>query len=132
LHLHDGSPNSRDLIDKSVDIAIRLSPVVDSSAISEQIGTLRGMLCAAPNYLASHAKPQSPDDLTKHNCLVHLKSAPDWVWHLRGPLAISHVSVTGTFSANSSLDCGRQQSRALELPNYHFTASARISRWTFG
>jgi DNA-binding transcriptional LysR family regulator len=91
------------LIDKGVDMAIRISPVADSSAIARQIGSLRWILCASPDYLSAHGRPEAPDDLVQHNCLVHLKSAPDSVWTFTRAGREFHVPVTGTFSANSSL-----------------------------
>ncbi|MPZ59605.1 MAG: LysR family transcriptional regulator [Rhizobiales bacterium] len=103
LLLQDGSLNSHDLIDNGVDLAIRLSPVADSSAIAKQIGSSRWLLCATPGYLAAHGEPQIPDDLLHHNCLVHTKSAPDNVWSLEDLHDAAHVTVDGSFAANSAL-----------------------------
>ncbi len=103
LLLQDGSVSSRDLIDNGVDLAIRLSPVADSSTIAKQIGASRWILCATPGYLTAHGHPQTPDDLVRHNCLVHLKSSPDSVWTFAGPRGLVQVEVAGTFAANSAL-----------------------------
>ena len=103
LLLQDGSVSSRDLIDNGVDVAIRLSPINNSTTIARQIGVSRWILCAAPAYLAAHGHPQAPDELARHNCLVHLKSSPDSLWALTGPKGPAPVKVAGTFAANSAL-----------------------------
>jgi DNA-binding transcriptional LysR family regulator len=103
LLLQDATPNNCDLIDSGVDLAIRLSPVADSSSIARQIGSSRWLLCATPGYLAAHGEPRTPNDLLQHNCLVHTKSAPDNVWSLEGPHGIAQVTVEGSFAANSAL-----------------------------
>jgi DNA-binding transcriptional LysR family regulator len=103
LLLQDGSSTSRDLIQKGVDLAIRISPVADTSMIAKQIGALRWIACAAPSYLAAHGEPRTLDDLAAHKCLVHLKSAPDCVWTFDGPAGRTGVKVIPSFAANSSL-----------------------------
>ena len=103
LLLQDGSVSSRDLIDNGVDLAIRLSPVADSSTIVKQIGSSRWLLCATPGYLTARGRPRTPGDLLHHNCLVHLKSSPDNVWTLEGPCGAERLKVDGSFAANSAL-----------------------------
>ena len=103
LLLSDDSLNTYDLIESGFDLAIRLSPVAESSVISRRIGLLRWILCSSPDYLARHGAPRSPHDLVRHNCLVHLRSTPDSVWRLRGRGGEAAVKVSGSMSANSSL-----------------------------
>jgi len=41
-------------------------------------------LCASPDYLKEHGEPQTPRELARHQCLVHINSDPsDRVWRLR-------------------------------------------------
>lgn len=104
LLLQDGSPTSRDLIRRGVDLAIRISPLPDSAMISKQIGALRWIACASASYLKNHGVPRTPEDLVGHACLVHLKSTPDGVWPFEGAAGEEkRVKVTAAFSANSSL-----------------------------
>lgn len=101
--LSDDSLNSYDLVDNGIDLAIRLSPVTESSAVARRIGMLRWVLCSSPKYLKAHGTPRHPDDLARHNCLVHLKSSPDSVWRFKGPRGEATIKVAGSLSANSSL-----------------------------
>ncbi|MDR3522156.1 MAG: LysR family transcriptional regulator [Acidocella sp.] len=103
LLLSDDTSNTYDLIDHGVDLAIRLSPSLDSSIITKRIGSLEWILCASPNYIAQCGLPRTPDELKGHNCLIHLKSAPDSVWALSNHNGEISVRVSGSFSTNSSL-----------------------------
>ena len=52
-----------DLIDAHADIAIRVGPLQDSDILARGIGTASWRLVAAPDYLARHGHPDSPQDL---------------------------------------------------------------------
>ena len=72
-----------DLIDDGFDVAIRAEPLHDSSLIARQLAPLRVVLCGAPSYFETHARPRTPADLTDHNCLTMTGSALYRMWHLR-------------------------------------------------
>jgi DNA-binding transcriptional LysR family regulator len=103
LLLSDGALGNYDLIDHGFDVAVRLAPATESSLIARRIGATRWIMCAAPAYLAARGRPETPERLVEHNCLVHLKCAPDSVWMLEGPRGKKLVKVSGSFTANSSL-----------------------------
>jgi DNA-binding transcriptional LysR family regulator len=119
--LTDDSLNTFDLVDHGIDLAIRLSPATQSSAIARRIGALQWILCASPDYLTQHEPPRTPADLRKHNCLIHLKSTADSVWRLSGPKGQTAVTVSGSLSANSSMALQAGALRGLGiamLPDY--------------
>jgi DNA-binding transcriptional LysR family regulator len=55
-----------DLVRESVDIALRLGPLADSSMKLRAIGESRRVLVAAPAYLARHGRPTTPEELKDH------------------------------------------------------------------
>ena len=55
-----------DLIREGVDIALRLGPLTDSSMKLRAIGQSRRVLVASPAYLASHGRPETPEELEDH------------------------------------------------------------------
>jgi len=90
-----------DLIDGSYDLAIRTGPLTDSRLKARLI--LRGgrSVCAAPRYWAIHGKPQHPEDLTRHNCLVLSRMGdPQSTWRFRQGGKELTVQVSGNRSAN--------------------------------
>lgn len=57
-----------DLGSEGVDIALRTGPLAGQpSLVAKQLMTFPWVLCASPKYLAHHATPKSPADLTEHH-----------------------------------------------------------------
>ena len=59
-----------DMIEESVDVAIRIGRLPDSSFMARKIGEDVRLVCAAPEYLSTHPGPRRPEDLSRHNCIV--------------------------------------------------------------
>lgn len=59
-----------DLASEGLDLAIRFGALSDSSLMARKIGDNRRVICAAPSYLDQHGRPEHPDELGGHNCLV--------------------------------------------------------------
>jgi DNA-binding transcriptional LysR family regulator len=59
-----------DIVNESVDCAIRVGDLPDSSLISVRLADNRRMCVAAPAYLARAGVPQHPSELVRHECLT--------------------------------------------------------------
>lgn len=57
------------LLDDHVDAAIRIGDLPDSTLVARSLGTIRRVVCASPDYLAAHGRPQRPEDLLDHACI---------------------------------------------------------------
>ena len=64
------SDRPADLIADRFDLAIRIGPLADSTAITRRLPDYRLMLGAAPAYLAAHGRPETLEELAAHSCLV--------------------------------------------------------------
>ena len=60
-----------DLLAEGLDLAMRASPMPDSSMHSRRVGTGRLGLFATPDYLARHGTPGAPVELASHDVLAH-------------------------------------------------------------
>ncbi len=90
-----------DLLTESVDVAIRLAILSDSSLISRKILDCERLLCAAPAYLAAHGSPETPEDLLDHNCLLlRFPGSQQFRWTLQTPDGLKTFSVQGRFDAD--------------------------------
>lgn len=69
-----------DLVDEGFDLAVRISHLPDSSLVSTQIGEVRRMLVASPDYLAKRGTPLQPRDLKTHAVITHttLLASREW------------------------------------------------------
>ncbi|MFT6915341.1 MAG: DNA-binding transcriptional LysR family regulator [Motiliproteus sp.] len=54
-----------------VDVALRYGKPEDSTRVAFHIATIKRVTCAAPSYLSAFGEPSHPEDLRKHNCLLH-------------------------------------------------------------
>jgi DNA-binding transcriptional LysR family regulator len=75
-----------DLVDEGFDLAVRIAHLPDSSLVSTQIGEVRRMLVASPEYLAMRGTPHEPRDLKAHAIIGHttLLSSGEWRYIDRG------------------------------------------------
>ncbi|MCW9025217.1 MAG: substrate binding domain-containing protein, partial [Gammaproteobacteria bacterium] len=50
---------------------IRIANLPDSSLIERRLAPIQFVMCASPAYLEQMGVPQSPDELSEHQCLVY-------------------------------------------------------------
>jgi DNA-binding transcriptional LysR family regulator len=60
----------QDLVGDSVDVALRIGTLADTSAVARKIGVNPRVLAAAPVYLAEAGTPKKPSDLPQHSIIV--------------------------------------------------------------
>jgi DNA-binding transcriptional LysR family regulator len=64
------SNESLDLIDKEIDVALRIGNLPDSTLVARRLAVFRTQIYASPAYLARHGEPLRPEDLRHHRALV--------------------------------------------------------------
>jgi DNA-binding transcriptional LysR family regulator len=91
-----------DLVEEGFDLAIRIGGAGAENLVARKLGETCLVLCAAPEYLAKHGTPTTPDDLVRHNCLTYEYAPPRNQWRFRGPDGREHtVRVGGSVHSNS-------------------------------
>ena len=73
-----------DLVEEGVDLAIRIGDIHTEDLVAKYLCPYRMVICAAPDYLARHGTPQTPDDLVNHLCLSHTVWTARNEWRLPG------------------------------------------------
>ncbi|CAA0278724.1 LysR family transcriptional regulator [Klebsiella oxytoca] len=90
------------LIGERIDVAIRITDNPEPGAIARRLGVCRSVLCASPRWLQQNGPLQTPDDLTRHNCL-HYSHFASQTWQFSDPSGESvTVAVSGNLSAGIS------------------------------
>lgn len=90
------------LVEQGVDLAIRMGRLADSSLGARYLGTNPWLMVAAPGYLAEHAPPQVPADLSRHECLIYSSVQGDDRWSFTGPTGEDvSVPVRGPLRSNN-------------------------------
>jgi DNA-binding transcriptional LysR family regulator len=90
-----------DLIEEGYDLAIRITPVNETSLILRRLARYRMVVCGSPNYFARWGRPEHPTDLAGHNCLLFYDSLWGREWHFTGPEGEQTVRLSGDMETNS-------------------------------
>jgi DNA-binding transcriptional LysR family regulator len=92
-----------DLIEEKIDVAIRLGRLPSSSLIARKLGEQRRIIVAAPAYLARHGRPNRPNDLLAHNCILWDQAHDDLNrWPVAVSSTIRHTRVRGAVVVNNA------------------------------
>ena len=92
-----------DLVEEGFDVAIRMGPCVDPGLVARKIADVRIIVCASKGYLKKHGIPQSPQDLSSHNCLTYAYSAQEADWPFLRQGVEQKVRVAGSLRANNGI-----------------------------
>ena len=63
------------LQEKSIDIAVRIGNLPDSSLVARKLGDVPRVLVASPDYIKVHGDPQTIDELEQHNFVQYSPEA---------------------------------------------------------
>jgi DNA-binding transcriptional LysR family regulator len=92
----------QDLVGESVDVALRVGVLNDSTAVARRIGTIHRVVVAAPGYLARAGTPSVPGDLADHAIIVGPAGRVMEGWSFRRDGKSVSVRVEGRFILNAS------------------------------
>ncbi|MFJ2608303.1 LysR family transcriptional regulator [Streptomyces sp. NPDC091279] len=95
------SDRTYDFLDGGFDVAFHTRDLRDSSVRLKKIASLPFVLCAAADYIAREGGLGHPNDISAHDCLVHVN---DPVWRIgHGHASTLHKIRNIAFSSNSYL-----------------------------
>lgn len=80
-----------DIVAHGLDLALRLAPLEDSELIARKILPNPRIICASPEYLARHGRPETLADLQSHHCVL-LQAIPRWPLIVDGELKRQRVN----------------------------------------
>ncbi|MGD8853655.1 MAG: LysR family transcriptional regulator [Gammaproteobacteria bacterium] len=89
-----------DMLEEGIDVAIRIAPLSDSSLIARSVGEIRQVVCASPDLLQRHGRPERPEVLSELPCVRFTGLSTASVWRFddgRKPLA---VRIDGPLTCN--------------------------------
>lgn len=84
-----------DLLERGVDVALRMGSLHDSTMTARKIGTSRRRVVGTPAYFAKAGEPQTPAELPSHQAVIYEQGGGGSAWSFtRGATEIS-VAVSG-------------------------------------
>ncbi len=87
------------LVEDAVDVAVRIGHLADSSLVARQVGAMRRIVVAAPDYLKRHGEPKTPEALLQHQTI---QFGPVTNWHFLREGRDVEVAPSPRFISNSS------------------------------
>ncbi len=74
-----------DLVAEGIDLAIRVTAVLDSSLVARKVGSSRRIAVASAACIAAHGEPQHPSELARLPCIIFTGAATPNEWQFEGP-----------------------------------------------
>ena len=93
------------MVEEGYDLAIRIGALDSSSLVSRRLTVTRLILCAAPEYLASHGTPEHPDELQDHAVIGYSYFSSGDAWQLEGPEGPVIASTRPCIHSNNGDTC---------------------------
>lgn len=93
-----------DLVREGFDCVLRIGALGDSSLVARQLGRLRMINCASPDYLRSHGTPQTLEDLARHQLIHYVMTlgtrSPGWEY--RDGTRYANLPMPGALTVNGT------------------------------
>lgn len=131
-----------DLIDKEIDVALRIGPLPDSSLVARPLATLRAQVYASDDYVQRHGEPLHPDDLQHHRTfgMQKMRRNGAYYWTLTDGGRMTEYRIDPVMVANDpaamrgALLCGEGIMMALDVMVRPFVQAGYVRRvlagWT--
>jgi DNA-binding transcriptional LysR family regulator len=59
-----------DMVEEDIHVSLRVGHLPDSQLVARKLADIQMIVCASPAYMERFGVPQSPADLSRHDCLV--------------------------------------------------------------
>jgi len=100
-----------DLLAERIDVAIRLGPLTDSGLVTYQLSKMVSKVCASPSYIELYGRPEKPQDLQNHQCLLLDMPGFSSTWKFRNSKGeVTGVPVQGKLTTSNAIalkECAR-------------------------
>ncbi len=89
------------LAEGTVDVGIRFGEPPDARVIARKIASNRRRIFASPDYIKAFGRPTSPNELTKHHCLILRQDESAYgLWRFSKGKSSQTIKVRGNLSSN--------------------------------
>ncbi len=92
-----------DLSARRIDIAVRIGVLPNSDLVATQLAPCKRLVCASPKYIEKYGRPQHPQDLLRHNCLIATNAQTVYgLWSFANINKGAPLLVKGTLKSNDT------------------------------
>ena len=90
-----------DIINEDIDVAVRISHLLDSTLIARPISPIPKYICASPDYIDKMGEPKSITDLLNHRCLHYSVISEREEWRFNTVKGEQNLSIKPTYCSNN-------------------------------
>lgn len=94
------SDRYQDLIEQGLDMAIRIGQLRDSSLVATEVGQVKRMLVASPDYLTVQGTPLTPAMLVDHHLIASAALTTQREWRFGSETQQERVRITPRLTVN--------------------------------
>ena len=88
--------------EKSIDVAVRIGNLQDSSLVARKLGDVPRVLVASPDYIKVHGDPQTIDELEQHNFVQYSPEARRSDIKFEDGQRFPHTKIHSNITVNSA------------------------------
>jgi len=89
------------IVEKGLDVVIRFGELPDLRLTARLLAKNHRVVCAAPSYLKRMGKPETPKELSKHECLFIREADESYgTWHFQQGQKSETIKVRGPLTSN--------------------------------
>jgi DNA-binding transcriptional LysR family regulator len=121
LILSDAFVSPLELVKSSFDIGFTMKPLKQGNLITAKVGEVHWLPFASKEYLKKSSPLDRPQDLERHNCLIHRSISADNVWRFKKQKTTTSVAIRGAIVTNSVMALRTMVNAGVGialLPNY--------------
>jgi len=97
------SASLEDLVERSIDVAIRMGHLESSSLVARRLTMSRSLILASPTYLEQRGNPKRPEELALHTCLSFRTGSDQTLWQFNLEGQTLDVPISARLQAASPL-----------------------------
>ena len=119
------------LQEEHVDLGIRVGPLPDSGIVARRIGSVRRVVCASPDYLLSRGRPETPQDVSAHDCVTFTgyTHAESWEFQIGGsPVSVPIRSRLQVDAAEAVVEAALAGAGIARLFSFHVAQAVKDGR----
>jgi DNA-binding transcriptional LysR family regulator len=119
------------LQEEHIDLGIRVGALPDSGIVARRIGSIRRVVCASPDYLASRGRPERPEDIAAHDCVTFtgFTHAESWEFQISGaPASVPIRSRLQVDAAEAVVEAALAGAGIARLFSFHVAQAVKDGR----
>lgn len=97
----DVTDRSIDLAEEGYDVAIRLTYEPPPLYVAKRLYRTRRIVCATHDYWERHGRPQTPGDLSSHDCILYSPNPLFNQWLFESDNGVERITVQGRLRVNN-------------------------------